>query len=104
MISLMWTNHTEYEEYQKLQLSTVDRYQHNNTLCKISSNYYLYLNKNWDIFFFSISHTPSYDVYTVHYNGVQTLQYAIWHKKGLQNIYKTLISSCKLRNVVLGGR
>ncbi len=25
----MWTDHTEYEEYQKLQLSTVARYQHN---------------------------------------------------------------------------
>ncbi len=37
--SLMWTEHTEYEEYKKLQLSTVVRYQHNNTLCKISSNY-----------------------------------------------------------------
>ncbi len=35
----MWTDHTEYEEYQKLQLSTIDRYQHNNTLGKISSNY-----------------------------------------------------------------
>ncbi len=30
----MWTDHTEYEEYQKLQLSMVDRYQHNNTLGK----------------------------------------------------------------------
>ncbi len=29
------TMHTEYEEYQKLQLSTVVRYQHNNTLGKI---------------------------------------------------------------------
>ncbi len=35
----MWTDHTEYEEYQKLQLSTVVRYKHNNTLGKISSNY-----------------------------------------------------------------
>ncbi len=34
----MWTDHTEYEEYQKLQLSMVVRYQHNNTLCKISSD------------------------------------------------------------------
>ncbi len=32
-------HHTEYEEYQKLQLSTVVRYQHNNILGKISSNY-----------------------------------------------------------------
>ncbi len=38
-LSLMWTDHTGYEEYQKLQLSTVVRYQHNNTLGKISSNY-----------------------------------------------------------------
>ncbi len=38
-LSLMWTDHTEYEEYKKLQLCTVVRYQHNNTLCKISSNY-----------------------------------------------------------------
>ncbi len=30
--SLMWTDHTEYEEYKKLQLSTVVRYQHNNCL------------------------------------------------------------------------
>ncbi len=30
----MWIDHTEYEEYQKLQLSTVVRYQHNNTLYK----------------------------------------------------------------------
>ncbi len=28
----MWTEHTEYEEYHKLQLCTVFRYQHNNTL------------------------------------------------------------------------
>ncbi len=35
----MWAENTEYEEYQKLQMSTVDRYQHNNTLAKISSNY-----------------------------------------------------------------
>ncbi len=35
IVSLMWTDHTEYEEYQKLQLSAVVRYQHNNTLCKI---------------------------------------------------------------------
>ncbi len=27
----MWTEHTEYEEYQKLQRSTVVIYQHNNT-------------------------------------------------------------------------
>ncbi len=27
----MWTEHTEYEEYHKLQLCTVFRYQHNNT-------------------------------------------------------------------------
>ncbi len=50
----MWTDHTEYEEYQKLQLSTVDRYQHNNTLGKISSNYRYWKNpqKYWDIIFF----------------------------------------------------
>ncbi len=35
----MLTEHTEYDEYQKLQLSTVVRYLHNNTLCKTSSNY-----------------------------------------------------------------
>ncbi len=48
--SLMWTDHTEYEEYQTLHLSTVVRYQHDNTLCKIKSNY-LYRNKihkYWD--------------------------------------------------------
>ncbi len=35
----MWTEHTEYDEYHKLQLSPFVRYQHNNTLGKISSNY-----------------------------------------------------------------
>ncbi len=37
------------------------RYQHNNTLCKISSNYRYRKNppKFGDTFFFSISHTPS---------------------------------------------
>ncbi len=35
----MSNDHTEYEEYQKLQLYTVVRYQHYNTLCKILSNY-----------------------------------------------------------------
>ncbi len=35
----MSNDHTEYEEYQKLQLYMVDRYQHYNTLSKISSNY-----------------------------------------------------------------
>ncbi len=50
----MLTEHTEYEEYQKLQLSTVVRYQHNNTLCKISSNYRYRKNpqKYRDIIFF----------------------------------------------------
>ncbi len=33
----MWTEHTEYEEYHKLQLSTELRYQQNNTLWKISA-------------------------------------------------------------------
>ncbi len=37
--SLMWIDHTEYDEYQKLQLFTVVRYQLNNTLGKISSVY-----------------------------------------------------------------
>ncbi len=57
----MWTDHTEYEEYQKLLLSTVVRYQHNNTLGKILSNcrYRKTPKKYQDIFFFSISHTPS---------------------------------------------
>ncbi len=50
----MWTEHTEYEEYHKLQLCTVFRYQHNNTLCKISSNYRYRKNppKYRDIIFF----------------------------------------------------
>ncbi len=50
----MWTDHTEYEEYQKLQLSTVDQYQHNNTLGKILSNYRYRKNPNRyrDIIFF----------------------------------------------------
>ncbi len=39
IVLLMWTEHTEYEEYHKLQLSTVVRYQHSNKLCKILSNY-----------------------------------------------------------------
>ncbi len=51
----MWTDPTEYEEYQKLQLSTVVRYQHNNTLGKISSNYRY--RKNNEIFFSLISRT-----------------------------------------------
>ncbi len=57
----MWTDHTEYEEYQKLQLSMVVRYQHNNTLGKILSTYRFRNNpkKYQDIFFFSISYTPS---------------------------------------------
>ncbi len=50
----MWTEHTEYDEYHKLQLCTVFRYQHNNTLGKISSNY-----RYRKIIFFSISHTPN---------------------------------------------
>ncbi len=49
----MWTEHTEYH---KLQLCTVFRYQHNNTLCKISSNY-RYRKKSPKIsFFFNIAH------------------------------------------------
>ncbi len=54
----MWTEHTEYH---KLQLWTVVRYQHNNTLGKISANY-RYRKKSTKISrynFFSISHTPS---------------------------------------------
>ncbi len=47
----MWIDHTEYDEYQKLQLFTVVRYQLNNTLGKISS-VYRYPK-------ISISHTPS---------------------------------------------
>ncbi len=47
---------TEYEEYQKLQLSTLVRYQHSNTLCKISSNYRYPINIE---IFFPISHTPT---------------------------------------------
>ncbi len=52
----MWTEHTEYEEYHKLQLCTVFRYQHNNTLCKISSNYRY--PKNIEISVFSQYCTP----------------------------------------------
>ncbi len=50
---MMWTENTEYEEYHKLQLSTVDRYQHN-TLGKISSDYRYRKNpqKYRDIIFF----------------------------------------------------
>ncbi len=50
----MWTEHTEYEEYHKLQLCTVFRYQHNNTLAKISPNYRYQKNppKYRDIIFF----------------------------------------------------
>ncbi len=57
----MWTEHTEYEEYHKLQLSTVLRYQQNNTLGKISPNYrYRKKFKKISIsFFFSISHIPT---------------------------------------------
>ncbi len=50
----MWTEHTEYEEYQSLQLSTAVRYQHNND--KISSNYWKKINN-------SISHTPIQKIY-----------------------------------------
>ncbi len=50
----MWTEHTEYEEYHKLQLwHGIQRYQHNNTLGKISSNY-RYQKKH----FFQLSLTP----------------------------------------------
>ncbi len=47
-------HHTEYEEYHKLQLCTVVRYQHNNTLDKILSNYRYRNNpqKYRDIIFF----------------------------------------------------
>ncbi len=65
----MWTEHTEYEEYHKLQRCTVFRYQHNNTLGKISSNYVIEKNpqKYRDIIFFqyrtplvgSVSHLHS---------------------------------------------
>ncbi len=50
----MWTDHTKYEEYQKLQLSMVVRYPHNNTLGKILSNYRYRKNpkKYRDIIFF----------------------------------------------------
>ncbi len=65
--SLMWTEHTEYDEYQKRQLSTVVRYQHNNTLGKISSNY-RYRKKSPKIsIYFSISHTPT--SYIIHWNS-----------------------------------
>ncbi len=55
----MWTDHTEYEEYQKLQLSMVVRYQHN-TLGKISSILLSKISQKISRyhFFFSISHTP----------------------------------------------
>ncbi len=54
----MWTEHTEYDEYQKLQLSPFVRYQHNNTLGKISSNYRYRQNpQNIEISFcFNIAH------------------------------------------------
>ncbi len=57
----MWTDHKEYEEYQKLQLSTLVRFQHNNKLGKISSSYRYCYQKNpqkyGDIFFFNIAHS-----------------------------------------------
>ncbi len=54
----MLTDQTWYEEYQKLQLSTVVRYQHNNTLCKILSNYRYQKEKKYrdNVFFFNIAH------------------------------------------------
>ncbi len=50
----MLTDHTEYDEYHKLQLSMVFRYQHNNTLCKTLFNYRYRKNppKYRDIIFF----------------------------------------------------
>ncbi len=45
----MWTDHKEYEEYQKLgKISSSYRYCYQNNLQKYG-----------DIFFFSISHTPT---------------------------------------------
>ncbi len=70
ILLLMWTKH---KEYHKLQLSTVVRYQHNNKLCKISSNYRYRKNsqKYRDIFFF-ISHTPIWKQFLVVFGGIFT--------------------------------
>ncbi len=53
------TDHTEYEEYHKLQLCTVFRDHHNNTLGKISSNYRYWKNpQNIEIYIFFQYRTP----------------------------------------------
>ncbi len=64
----MWTDHTEYEEYQKPQLSTVVGYQQNNTLYKILSNYRYQKNspKYRDIIFFQYL-TPLMYTYIFNY-------------------------------------
>ncbi len=66
--SLMWTDHTEYEEYHKLQLCTVFRYQHNNTLYKILSKYRYQENPKTfrDIIFFQYR-TPLGHIWYIHY-------------------------------------
>ncbi len=50
----MWTELIEYEEYHKLQLSTVVRYQHSNKLCKY--RLIIVIEKYRDIIFFYIAH------------------------------------------------
>ncbi len=77
----MWTDHTEYEEYQKLQ-PTVVRYQQNNTLGKISSNrLIIVIEKNIEIFF-SIPYVDYCDVFIScldsHSDGTHSLQRIHW--------------------------
>ncbi len=61
----MLTDHTEYEEYHKLQLCTVFKYQYNNTLGKILSNYRYRKNpqKYRDIIFFQYRTPLSITIY-----------------------------------------
>ncbi len=103
----MWTDHTEYEECQKLQLLTVVRYQHNNTLGNVSSS-----RKSKRIsryVFFPISHTP-----TVHqsqewhccwikmYIKTSTVDLSVDAKKlHLQKLWIALLKTGGIRNAWL---
>ncbi len=80
----MWTEHTEYEEY------LVFRYQHNNTLCKISSNYRYRQNpqKYWDIIFFNIAHPY---VWACLFSSMQDYFYSAFHDTIVaKQLYRTL--------------
>ncbi len=102
----MWTDHTEYEECQKLQLSTVVRYQHNNTLGNVSSSKN---PKEYRDVFFPISHTP-----TVHqtqewhccwikmYIKTSTVDLSVDAKKlHLQKLWIALVKTGGIRNAWL---